>query len=243
MENLEGKIKFDLFDDNQITKLIKLIAGREYWKYKGRVSYPKLEYEDFVQQGWLTVCMIRSNGGPNDLNYMGVAVRRAMYRAVENSAIVKTGDKKELWFYISGHEVRMDSMVNEEENVSLADIIPSKDDQYSEVENKIIVQQVMSGLKEEDRIEVERFMQGSPPISRKRRQLFPEKAQRILRGEKVYRNSEAPLKSEIPRVSYDKSKDRWVYYEKIEGKKKVLIRNRSKEVVEDFAKERALKFA
>lgn len=237
MENLSGKTGFDLFDDVQITKLLGKIAGSEYQKYKSRVSYTKLDYEDFFQQGWLTVCLIRNNGGPNDLSYMAVAVRRAMFRAVENTSIIKTGNKRELWFYISGHEDRMDDIVADGTR-TLSEVIPDKVDRYNEVENKVLVDQVMSKLREEDKVEVIRYMEGKSPISRKRREMFPKKAIRILNGQEPYRDSSAPLKSEIPRVSYDKSKDRWVYYEKIEGKKKVLIRSKSKEEVEGFALQR-----
>lgn len=238
MENLSGKTRFDLFDDAQITKLLGKIAGSEYQKYKSRVSYTKLDYEDFVQQGWLTVCLIRNNGGPNDLSYMAVAVRRAMFRAVENSSIIRTSNKKELWFYISGHEERMDNLVGDGTR-TLSEVIPDKVDRFQQVENKIIVDQVMSKLREEDKVEAIRYMEGSPPISRKRRELFPKKAVRILDGKEPYLNSSAPKKSEIPRVSYDKSKDRWVYYERIDGKKKVLKRSKSQEEVEKFALQRA----
>lgn len=240
MIELEGKVErtFDLYDDMQIERLIAKIAGSEWWKYKMRVSYPKIEYEDFVQQGWLTTCELRSSNAPNDLNYFCVSVRNAMFRQVQKTATITYCNKRELWLYISGHEVRLDSPASDEDDMTVGEKVTDNVDRYQEVENKIMVTQVLSKLSDADKVEAQRIMYRLPPISKKRRETLPRRGSDILRGRNPYKGSVAPKKSDIPRVSYDKSKDRWVYYEKVDGKKKVLIRSRSQEEVEKFAQER-----
>lgn len=197
------------------------------------MSYPKIEYQDFYQQGWLTVVELRESNASNDVSYFCVAVKRAMYRQVEGTSSFTYMDTQTKWLYISGHEVRLEQPINDEGSEStLQGTLKSNRDEYKDVLNRLVVSQVLKGLSDEDRVEAYLLMSGRPPVSRKRRENLSKK---LLEGKDPYIKPDAPKKSEVLRVTYDKSKDRWTYYERIDGKKVVLIRSKSQQEVEEFA--------